>query len=261
MATDDTGSATVALRTAFVTGASSGIGQAIAVALGGLGWRVAIGARRVEKLDETARQIAAAGGTPFAHELDVCDPGAVDRFFAAAETELGPVDVLVNNAGIAWPGRLHEVDDEVHRRIIETDLLGPIYTTRRAVRSLLARGAPGDLVFVSSDITVHPRPKMPAYGASKAGLEHLAHTVGMELEGTGIRSSVVRVGPTLTGFGDGWDPEVFDSLLPEWQRFGLQRHWDTLDVATIARAVVMIVTLEPGTSVPLVELQPTPPRT
>jgi NAD(P)-dependent dehydrogenase (short-subunit alcohol dehydrogenase family) len=192
---------------------------------------------------------------------NVCDPVAVDRFFAAGEVELGPVDVLVNNAGVAWPGPLHEVDDEVHRRVVETNLLGPIYTTRRVVRSLLYRGAPGDLVFVSSDITVHPRPKMPAYGASKAGLEHLANTVAMELEGTGIRSSVVRVGPTLTSFGDGWDTDVFDSLLPEWQRFGLQRHWNTIDVATVARAVVMVVTLEPGASVPVVELQPTPPTT
>ena len=248
-------------RTAVVTGASSGIGQATAVALGELGWRVAIGARRTEELDETARQVAAAGGTPFAHALDVCDPLAVDRFFAAAEAQLGPVDVLVNNAGVAWPGPLHEVDDEVHRRVVETNLLGPIYTTRRVVRSLLDRGAPGDLVFVSSDITVHPRPKMPAYGASKAGLEHLANTVAMELEGTGIRSSVVRVGPTLTSFGDGWDPGVFDSLLPEWQRFGLQRHWNTIDVATVARAVVMVVTLEPGASVPVVEIQPAPPTT
>jgi NAD(P)-dependent dehydrogenase (short-subunit alcohol dehydrogenase family) len=247
-------------RTAWVTGASSGIGQAIAVALGGLGWRVAIGARRVEKLDETAAQIAAAGGAPFVHPLDVCDPAGVDAFCAASVSALGPVDVLVNNAGIAWPGALHDVDDDVHRRVVETNLLGPIYMTRRAVRSLLDRDAPGDIVFVSSDVTVHPRPKMPAYGASKAGVEHLANTVGMELEGTGIRTSVVRVGPTLTGFGDEWDTATFDSLLPEWQRFGLQRHWNTNDVATIARAVVMVVTLEPGTSVSVVELQPTPPR-
>jgi NAD(P)-dependent dehydrogenase (short-subunit alcohol dehydrogenase family) len=165
----------------------------------------------------------------------------------------------VNNAGIALPGPLHVVDDDIHRRIIETNLLGPIFTARRAVQSLLARGAPGDLVFVSSDVTVNARPKMAAYGASKAGLEHLAHTLSLELEGTGIRSSVVRVGPTLTSFGDGWDPQVFESLLPEWQRFGLQRHWNTMDVRNVARAVVMIVTADRAMSVPFVELQPAPP--
>jgi NAD(P)-dependent dehydrogenase (short-subunit alcohol dehydrogenase family) len=256
--TDESGSRPA--RTAVVTGASSGIGQAIAVALGGLGWRVAVGARRVDKLADTAEQITAAGGIPFARALDVTDPASVDDFFAATEAALGPVDVLVNNAGIAQPGALHDVDDDTHRRVIETNLLGPIFTARRAVQSLLARDAPGDLVFISSDITVHARPKMPAYGASKAGLEHLAHTLSLELEGTGIRSGVVRVGPTLTSFGDGWDAQIFESLLPEWERYGVQRHWNTMDVTNVARAVVMMVTSDPGMFVPLVELQPSPPR-
>ena len=247
-------------RTAIVTGASSGIGHAIAVAFGARRWRVAIGARRIERLSETAAEITAAGGTAFAGALDVRDPDSVDHFFVAAEAALGPIDVLVNNAGIAWPGSLVDTDDEIHRRVIETNLLGPIYASRRAIRSMIDRGTAGDLVFVSSDITVHPRPKMPAYAASKAGLEHLATTIAMELEGTGIRTSVVRVGPTLTSFGDGWDPAVFEALLPEWQRYGLQRHWSTNDATTIADAVVMAVTMVPGTSVPLIELQPTPPN-
>jgi NAD(P)-dependent dehydrogenase (short-subunit alcohol dehydrogenase family) len=246
-------------RTALVTGASSGIGAAIAIAFGGLGWRVAIGARRAEPLAETASAIDDAGGRGFAHPLDVCDPNSVDEFFAAAECALGPVDVLVNNAGIAVPGALHEVDDDVHRRVVETNLLGPIYVTRRAIRSLLDRGAPGDLVFISSDVTAHPRPQMPAYGASKAGLEQLATILALELEGTGIRTSVVRVGPTLTSFGDGWNPEIFETLMPQWQRFGFQRHWHTNDTATVARAVVSVVTLEPGSTISVLEVQPTPP--
>jgi NAD(P)-dependent dehydrogenase (short-subunit alcohol dehydrogenase family) len=257
VATDDSTGA----RTAFVSGASSGIGAAIARAFGELGWRVGIGARRIDALDETARAIESAGGRAFAHPLDVRDAESVDAFFTAAEKALGPVDVLVNNAGIALPGALHEVDDDVHRRIVETNLLGPIYASRRAIRSLLARGAAGDLVFISSDITVHPRPKMPAYGATKAGVEQLATILALELEGTGIRTSVVRVGPTLTNFGDGWNPEVFDTLIPQWQRFGLQRHWHTNDAATVARAVVSVVTLEPGSTISVLEVQPTPPAT
>jgi NAD(P)-dependent dehydrogenase (short-subunit alcohol dehydrogenase family) len=246
-------------RTAFVTGASSGIGAAIAIAFGALGWRVGIGARRVEQLADTARTIDAGGGRAFAHPLDVRDAASVDAFFAAAQDALGPVDLLVNNAGIALPGALHEVDDETHARIVETNLLGPIYMSRRAIRSLLDRGATGDLVFISSDVTVHPRPKMPAYGASKAGLEHLATILALDLEGTGIRTSVVRVGPTLTSFGDGWNPEIFETLLPQWQRFGLQRHWHTNDAATVARAVVSVVTLEAGSTISVLEVQPTPP--
>jgi NAD(P)-dependent dehydrogenase (short-subunit alcohol dehydrogenase family) len=254
VATDDSNGP----RTAFVTGASSGIGAAIGRAFGELGWRVGIGARRSDALDETARAIDAAGGRAFAHPLDVRDTDSVDVFFAAAEAALGPVDVLVNNAGIAIPGALHEVDDDAHRAIVETNLLGPIYASRRAIRSLLARGAPGDLVFISSDVTVHPRPKMPAYGATKAGIEQLATILALELEGTGIRTSLVRVGPTLTSFGDGWNPEIFETLIPQWQRFGLQRHWHTNDAATVARAVLTAVTIERGSTISVLEVQPTP---
>ena len=253
MGTDDA-------RTAVVTGASSGIGKAVALAFGARGWRVAVGARRDEALAETAAAIDASGGRAFAHPLDVREPESVDSFFAAAEDALGPVDVLVNNAGIALPGALHEVDDDVHARIVETNLLGPIYASRRAVRSMLQREVPGDIVFVSSDVTVHPRPQMPAYGASKAGLEHLATILALELEGTGIRTSVVRVGPTLTSFGDGWNLEIFETLMPQWQRFGFQRHWHTNDAATVAIAVVTAVTIERGSTISVLEVQPTPPR-
>ena len=83
-------------RTAIVTGASSGLGVAIARGLGALGWRVAVGARRLERLQETAQEIEEAGGRAFAHRLDVADPESVDGFFDAVEAEFGLVDVVVN---------------------------------------------------------------------------------------------------------------------------------------------------------------------
>src|SRR5438046_178506 len=88
-------------RLAVVTGASAGIGRAIAVALGGLGWSVAVGARRVEQLQATAALVRDAGGTAYAHVLDVCEPASIDAFLDAAAAEVGPIDVLVNNAGTA----------------------------------------------------------------------------------------------------------------------------------------------------------------
>ena len=84
----------------MVSGASSGIGRATAAALGELGWAVAIGARRLDRLEEAGGEVEAAGGTPFAYRLDVTDPASVDEFFAAAEDALGPIEVLVNNAGM-----------------------------------------------------------------------------------------------------------------------------------------------------------------
>ena len=84
---------------AVVTGASSGIGAATALELGRQGWRVGLGARRVDRLEEVAKQIETEGGEAFSHRLDVTDPDSVDAFCGAVEAGLGPVDVLINNAG------------------------------------------------------------------------------------------------------------------------------------------------------------------
>src|SRR5260370_15537117 len=86
-------------RMAIGTGAGSGIGGAVALAFGALGWRVALGARRIDRLEDAAVEVRDRGGQAFVHALDVTDPASVDAFFAAAEHGLGPLDVLVNNAG------------------------------------------------------------------------------------------------------------------------------------------------------------------
>ena len=114
-------------RTAIVTGASAGLGRAIATALGELGWKVGIGARRLDRLDETAEAVTKAGGTPFAHVLDVTDPDSVARFFDAAEAALGGLEVLVNNAGMTTPGPLAELSANEVRQVFETNTLGSIY--------------------------------------------------------------------------------------------------------------------------------------
>lgn len=244
----------------MVTGAGAGIGRAIAVSLGRLGWGVAIGARRTELLEETAKLVDDAGGRALPRVLDVCDAASVDAFLGAVEQTLGLVDVLVNNAGVAWVGAAHEMDDDDHRRILETNLLAPILLTKRVVARLRGAGRGGDIVFVSSDAVCHHRPCLATYGASKAGLEVFAATLAMECEGTGIRPAVVRVGPTLTGFADEWDPESFATLMPYWQRFGIQRHFNTMEPDDVARAVVALVTAPAHMRIPLVEVQPLAPN-
>jgi len=113
-------------RVAAVTGASGGIGRAIAVALGALGWKVALGARRLDALAATAQLVAAEGGIAVSHVLDVTDPASVEEFFGSVETVFGPVDALVNNAGIAVPGLLVDADPAGLAREIDTNLLGPL---------------------------------------------------------------------------------------------------------------------------------------
>jgi len=246
-------------RSAIVTGAGSGIGRAIAVEFGQLGWRVALGARRQDLLEDTADAVRGAGGTACGLPLDVRHPDSVGAFFAAAESALGPVDVLVNNAGCATPGWLHELPVDALERDVATNLLGPMLTCRLAVASLRARGVGGDLVFITSDATRHPRPRMASYTATKAGLEALAQSLALELEGTGIRATTVRAGPTVSEFGFGWPIDVVEELMAYWPHFGLQRHAGLLDPSAVARAVTTAVTAPRGVLVDTIEVQPEAP--
>jgi NADP-dependent 3-hydroxy acid dehydrogenase YdfG len=246
-------------RVAMVTGASSGIGRAVAVAFGGLRWKVAIGARRDDALEETARLVIEAGGEAFPARLDVTDPHSVDAFVVRSEDALGPIDALVNNAGMAVPGPFWELAPDDLGREVSTNLLGPMFCTRRVLLSMIARGR-GDVVFVSSDTAQAPRPGMIGYGATKAGVEHLARSLKLELEGRGVRITTVRVGPTKTDFGNSWAPDRVAGLMATWPRFGIQRHFEALDPADVARAVVYAVTSPPGVHVDLLEVQPEAPK-
>lgn len=243
----------------MVTGAGSGIGSAIAIELAKLGWPVALGGRRVERLEETATAVRDAGGTAFVHELDVSNADSAAIFFGAVEAELGPLDVLVNNAAVATPGWLHTLPVDALEREVATNLLGPILMSRLAITSMRAREARGDIVFITSDATRHPRPRLTTYSATKAGLETFADTLMLELEGSGIRASKVRVGPTLSEFGFGWPMDELEDLMSYWPRFGLGRHNHILEPDAVAGAVVLVVTAAPGVHLDTIEVQPHAP--
>jgi NAD(P)-dependent dehydrogenase (short-subunit alcohol dehydrogenase family) len=245
-------------RAVLVTGASSGIGAAIACAFGALGWPVAIGARRTERLAVVARAVEARGGRAFAHPLDVTDPASVDACVAAAEAALGPLEVVVNNAGVGIPGLLHELAVEELRTELATNLLGPMLVTRRALPSMLARRR-GTLVFISSMNVVEPRPFQLGYTAAKAGLEGMAHALRRDLEGTGIRTIVVRPGPTRSEFGFAWGTDILARVLESWKRWGFLRHTQILDGESVAAAVVGAVTAAPGAGVDLIQVNPEGP--
>jgi NAD(P)-dependent dehydrogenase (short-subunit alcohol dehydrogenase family) len=249
-----------AARTAIVAGASSGIGAAIALRFGALGWSVALGGRRIDKLEEVARDVEKAGGRAAALELDLEAPASIDVFFDGCERALGAADVLVNNAGICIPGLLHEVSPEDIQREIATNLVGPALLARRMIASLRRRDAAGDLVFISSENVTAPRPYQPGYTASKWGLEGLARTLRLELDGTGIRSTIVRPGPTFpTDFARSWDPATLKRLLQTWKAFGIQRHLRWMPADAVAAAVVAVVTAPAGTNFDVVALSPEAP--
>jgi NADP-dependent 3-hydroxy acid dehydrogenase YdfG len=244
-----------ARRPAVVTGASSGIGEAVARAFAAAGHPVVLGARRVERCRAIAEEIAGAGGEAAAFELDVAAEGSVKDFVAAAADALGPIEVLVSNAGESWPGTAVGTDPAEFARLVEINLLGAQRLISMVAPGMVERGR-GDIVFVTSDSVRVPWPGVASYVSSKWGLEGLARVMQMELEGTGVRTSIVRPGPTLTEMGSRWDREAVPGLVEGFKRWGVLRHGNLLNPADVAAVVAHIVAMPRGTHVTLVDLQP-----
>jgi NADP-dependent 3-hydroxy acid dehydrogenase YdfG len=233
------------------------------------GWKIAIGARREDRLAETAERARAQGAAAvYVGALDVTQDASVERFFEASEKALGVADVIVNNAGASRFHWIEETDTRWLRREIETNLIGPMLVTHRALAPLLAAGTQGDVVMMSSDAARRPRPGQLAYGASKAGLENYAEALGLALEGTGIRVIRLRLGPAISEFAMEWDltPEIAQKRTEHWAAFGLRDArmmvGGTLGLLTaedVAREVVHAVTLPRHVLLDTIELQPAVP--
>ncbi|WP_040837560.1 SDR family oxidoreductase [Nocardia brevicatena] len=245
-------------RPTIVAGASSGIGAATAVALAEQGHPVALGARRVEICEELADKIRADGGTAYAHRLDVTDRKSVEEFVTAAEEALGPTEILVSGAGDIEFGLIQEMDPEQFLHQVQIHLVGAHRMVHRVLPGMMERRR-GDVVLISSDCAPTPRPRNGAYSAAKAGLEAMVNQLRMELEGTGIRASLVRPGPTVTGMGMNASPEVVGPLLEDWQKWGFARHPYMLRASDLAAAVSAVVGTPRGAHLVLVEVQPEAP--
>lgn len=245
-------------RPAVVAGASSGIGAATAVALAAAGHPVALGARRIDRCEELALGIRESGGEAVAHPLDLTDDQSVADFAAAVTGQLGDVEVVVSSAGAVAPGVIHEVETSRIRDEIDLNLLGAHRLVRAFVPGMVERRR-GDIVFVSSDVAVRPRPFMAAYAASKWGLEGLANSLQMELEGTGVRASIVRPGPTWSEMGTTWDDQDAADVIEHWVRFGLARHPHFLRPEALADAITTVVSAPRGVHLNLVEVTPEAP--
>jgi NADP-dependent 3-hydroxy acid dehydrogenase YdfG len=245
-------------RPAVVTGASSGIGAATALRLGQAGLPVALGARRTDKLEEVAARIREDGGEAVVHPLDLTDDDSVEAFAKAVQADLGDIEVVVSNAGAVAPGTITEVEPERFTRELDLTVVGAHRLVRAFVPGMQERRR-GDIVFVSSDCAVRPRPFMAAYSAGKWGLEGMVASLQMELEGSGVRASVVRPGPTWSEMGSNWDADEAAFVLNQWLRFGLARHPHFMKPAAIADAITTIVSAPRGVHLNLVEVSPEAP--
>lgn len=245
-------------RTAVVTGASSGIGAASAIALATAGHPVVLGARRTARCDELAATIRAGGGEAVAVPLDVSDDDSVKEFAAAAADRLGPAEILVSCAGDAQPGLVHELDTSEFLRQVQVNLVGTHRLVSAIVPGMVTRRR-GDVVIVSSDVVQLPRPRMGGYVAAKSGVDGMAHAMQMELEGTGVRVCVLRPGPTRTEMGSSWDAAAVQAVLDDWVGWGLARHPHFLRPSHVAAAVMAIISMPRGAHLTVVEIQPEAP--
>lgn len=242
----------------MVTGASSGIGAATAIALAAAGHPVVLGARRSDRLEELAAKLRADGAEAVALRLDLADPASVDDFTDQAAEALGPLDVIVSNAGEVVPMTGLGADPAAFATSVQVNLLGAQRLVARLGPALVDQGH-GDVVFVTSDVVVRPRTDMAAYVAAKSALEGLGRAMAMELEGTGVRVGMVRPGPSNTEQGTNWNEETVLAVMSRWSAWGHLRHSGALRPANVADAVVAMVSAPKGTHLSLIEVQPEAP--
>jgi 3-oxoacyl-[acyl-carrier protein] reductase len=203
------GKAVTNARTAFVTGGSRGIGRACAVALAEAGHRVAFCySSDDDGAKATRAAVEKAGADTIAVRADIRDPAAVDSAFGEIENALGPVEVLVNNAGTTADGLVARMSDEQWQRVIDTNLTGAFHTIRRAAPKMM-RARWGRIVNVSSVGAHRGGPGQANYAAAKAGLLGLTRSVARELAPRNVTCNVVAPGPIVTSMTEG--------LSEEWQ--------------------------------------------
>jgi NAD(P)-dependent dehydrogenase (short-subunit alcohol dehydrogenase family) len=190
-------------QVAFVTGASSGLGAHFARTLAGVGAKVAMGARRVDRLVALADEIAAVDGRALPIELDVTDADSVARAVAIAEEELGPISILVNNAGVPPRALTLDMDEEEWDRVVGTNLKGCWLMAREVGRRMVAHGHGGRIINIASVLGWKTTAKrIQSYGVSKAGLVSMTETLALELGRDGILVNALAPGYIKTELND-----------------------------------------------------------
>src|SRR3954462_325475 len=238
-------------KVGLVTGASSGIGEATAVALAEAGAAVAIGARRTDRLDALAGRLRDGGGRGLQLELDVTDEQACTDAGRWTREELGGLDVLVNNAGVMLLGTIVGADPEDWRRMLHTNVLGLMYMTHAAIDGMVEQGS-GDVVNISSVAGRTARKGAGVYNASKWAVNAFSESLRQEVTGRGVRISLVEPGAVAT--------ELTDHITQPDAKAGAVQMYTSmraLQAGDIARAVLYLVTQPLHVAVNEVLVRPT----
>lgn len=238
-------------KVALVTGASSGIGEATALALAEAGAAVAIGARRRDRLDALATTLRDAGASVLVLDLDVTDEQVCIDAVRRTREELGGLDVLVNNAGLMLLGTIRGADTEEWRAMIGTNVLGLMYMTHAAIDGMVAQGS-GDVVNISSVAGRVARVGSGVYNASKWAVNAFSESLRQEVTGRGVRVGLVEPGAVTT--------ELITHIShPGTRAAAEQMHSQmrVLQAADIARAVLYMVTQPPHVAINELLVRPT----
>ncbi|WP_162173752.1 SDR family oxidoreductase [Hyphomonas johnsonii] len=239
-------------KTALVTGASRGMGFAIAQRFVAEGANVALVARGKTELTEAASKI---GANAAAFVCDVSDPASVREAFAAVRSRFGRLDILVNNAALATPNPLSDARDSDMQNEVAVNILGPIYCAREAA-SLMRRNGTGDIVNISSESVNHPYPHLGLYAATKSALETLSAVMRQEFGPEGIRVTTYRSGNVRGTFSRTWTPDAKARAREAARSAGFYaRSGGQIEPEIPAEMILNIVTLPREAQIDLVELR------
>jgi NAD(P)-dependent dehydrogenase (short-subunit alcohol dehydrogenase family) len=189
-------------RVAFITGASSGLGAQFARTLARAGSAVVLASRRVDKLKDLRAQIEGEGGDAHVMELDVTDHGSIKSAVAHAETEVGSIDILINNSGVSTTQRIQDVSEEDYDDIFDTNLKGAFFVAQEVAKRMLARAqgsAPGTytggrIVNIASTAGLRTLPQIGVYGMSKAAVIQMTKAMALEWGKFGINVNAICPG-------------------------------------------------------------------
>ncbi len=242
-------------RVAAITGASSGIGEATALALADAGAAIALGARRMDRIEALAEQIEAAGGRAIAFEVDVSDEQAANAFVNAAAEQLGRLDVLVNNAGVMLLGPVDGADTDQWRQMLEVNLLGLLYCTHAAL-PLMTAGGGGHVVNVSSVAGRRAAAGAAVYNMTKFGVTAFSEALRQEALHANIRVTCVEPGFVETELqGHNKSPLIQQGVKKMRDQIG-----DVLQASDIADAIRYAVCLPKHVGVNELLVRPTQQR-
>ena len=218
-------------RTAFVTGASRGIGKACALALAAAGARVALAARQLDKLEQVAAEIRGTGGEAFTVKIDMSVTDSIRSGFARAAKEFGRIDILVNNAGITRDGLVLRMKQQDWDAVLSTNLTGAFVATQQVLLSMM-RERWGRIINISSVVGQSGNPGQANYVASKAGLVGFTKSLAQEMAARGITVNAVSPGFIETDMTQVLSQEVKDKVL---SAIPLKRLGTPEDVAAAVR--------------------------